>query len=299
MFRIPRTFPALLLAAGLTACGGGLSGADLATAQTITFDAAPTLTLGGTAQVSASASSGLAVSFSSLSSTVCSVSSTGRVTAWPSATAWWPPTRPVTPPTARPPRSPRPWRCRWTRRWPRRWASTRQLGHHLRVGRSASVSATASSGLAVAYRSLTPACAAWGQRWPVQGLAVGDCVIAADQAGDDRYAAATEASWGIAVLAADALTVPGQPVGVSATLGANAQSVVVSAGSVDDGGSAITGYTIASVPAGITATVSSLPATVACGGSCAGHAFTVSARNAQARAPRPAPRTSWATTAWC
>jgi hypothetical protein len=94
----PRTFPALLLAAGLTACGGGLSGADLATAQTITFDAAPTLTLGGTAQVSASASSGLAVSFSSLSSTVCSVSSAGRVTAWPSVTAWWPPTRPVTPP---------------------------------------------------------------------------------------------------------------------------------------------------------------------------------------------------------
>ena len=73
MFRIPRLLLATLLAAGLTACGGGLSGADLAEAQTVAFGTAPTLTLGGTAQVSASASSGLVVSFSSLSSAVCSV----------------------------------------------------------------------------------------------------------------------------------------------------------------------------------------------------------------------------------
>ena len=61
-----RLFLAAAAALSLTACGGGLSGADLATAQTITFDTTPTLTLGGTSQVSATASSGLAVSFSSL-----------------------------------------------------------------------------------------------------------------------------------------------------------------------------------------------------------------------------------------
>ena len=283
MFRNPRTIPALLLAAGLTACGGGLSGADLATAQTITFDAAPSLTLGGTAQVNASASSGLAVSFSSLSSAVCSVSSTGRVTALAlgdcvvaadqAGDASHRSAPQVTQTLTVQPDAPLAQTLGFD---PASSATT------LRVGRSASVSATASSGLAVAYRSLTPAvCSVGASDGRVLGLAVGDCVIAVDQAGDTRYAAATEATWGIAVLAADALTVPGQPVGVSATLGANAQSVVVSAGSVDDGGSAITGYTIASVPAGVTATVGSLPATVSCGGSCAGHAFTVRARNAQ------------------
>jgi hypothetical protein len=63
------------------------------------------------------------------------------------------------------------------------------------VGRSASVSATASSGLAVAYRSLTPACSV-GASDGAAGLAVGDCVIAADQAGDDRYAAAPKPPGG-------------------------------------------------------------------------------------------------------
>ena len=283
MFRIPRLFLATLLAAGLTACGGGLSGADLAQSQTITFNPAPTLTLGGTAQVGATASSGLVVSFSSLTSTVCSVNSAGLVTALAlgdcvvaadqagdtthrSATQ-------VTQTLAVQVDTPLAQTLAFDE------GSSAQT---LRVGRSAKVLATASSGLTVAYRSLTPSlCSVGANDGAVQALAVGDCVIAADQAGDERYATATEASWGIAVLAADALTVPGQPSGVSATLGSTAQSVVVSVGNLDDGGSAITGYTIASVPAGITATVSSLPATVACGGPCAGHAFTVSARNAQ------------------
>ncbi|KAB0581389.1 hypothetical protein F7Q92_11705 [Ideonella dechloratans] len=283
MFRIPRLFLATLLAAGLTACGGGLSGADLAQSQAITFNPAPTLTLGGTAQVGATASSGLVVSFSSLSSTVCSVSTDGLVTALAlgdcvvaadqAGDASHRSAPQVTQTLSVQVSSPLAQTLSFD---PSSSASS------LRVGRSARVAASASSGLAVAYRSLTPAvCSVGAGDGLVQGLAVGDCVLAADQAGDDRYAAAAAVTWPVAVVSADALTVPGQPTGVSVTLGSTAQSVLVSAGSVDDGGSPITGYTIASVPSGITVTVASLPATVACGGSCAGHAFTVRADNAQ------------------
>jgi hypothetical protein len=73
-------FTAALL---LTACGGGGSGPAIkALPQTLTLmNPAPVLALGGTATVAAKASSGLAVSYSSLSPTVCSVhTNTGRVT---------------------------------------------------------------------------------------------------------------------------------------------------------------------------------------------------------------------------
>lgn len=51
-----------------------LSAASVKSSQTVSFGAAPTLSAGGAAPVSATATSGLAVSFSSLTPTVCSVS---------------------------------------------------------------------------------------------------------------------------------------------------------------------------------------------------------------------------------
>jgi len=58
-------------------CGGG----STKQAQTITFGSAPSLTVGGTATVTATASSGLPVTYSSLTASVCTVdSSTGLVT---------------------------------------------------------------------------------------------------------------------------------------------------------------------------------------------------------------------------
>ena len=73
------TFVATLL---LAACGGGGSGSAIkALPQTLQFDPAPVLALGGTAKVVAKASSGLVVSYSSLTPTVCSANtSTGVVT---------------------------------------------------------------------------------------------------------------------------------------------------------------------------------------------------------------------------
>ena len=68
------------LVALLTGCGGGDGPAIKALPQTIQFGPPPTLALNGTATVTATASSGLPVSYSSLAPEVCAVNgATGRV----------------------------------------------------------------------------------------------------------------------------------------------------------------------------------------------------------------------------
>ena len=65
----------LAVVALLAACGGGGGGTTAAADQTITFGAAPTLTTGGTGTVSATGgASGNAVTFSSSTAAVCTVS---------------------------------------------------------------------------------------------------------------------------------------------------------------------------------------------------------------------------------
>ena len=70
----------------LSGCGGGGSNSSSSTSggtikQTISFSAAPSLSVGGTATVKASASSGLSVTYNSITPTVCSVNNTsGLVT---------------------------------------------------------------------------------------------------------------------------------------------------------------------------------------------------------------------------
>src|ERR1019366_317728 len=73
----PITLAVLLLTGCLNSSGPAVT----ALPQTISFNAAPTLSLLGTATVSAKASSGLALSYSSTTPAVCSVkSNTGLVT---------------------------------------------------------------------------------------------------------------------------------------------------------------------------------------------------------------------------
>jgi hypothetical protein len=70
----------------------------------------------------------------------------------------------------------------------------------LAVGGSATVSATASSGLAVSFSSTTPnICTLSGNT--ANGVAVGTCTIAADQAGNSSYSAASEITQSIQVTA--------------------------------------------------------------------------------------------------
>nr|MBL8409899.1 hypothetical protein [Dechloromonas sp.] len=150
----------------------------------------------------------------------------------------------------------------------------------LSFGGTAAVSATASSGLAVAYSSLTPAvCSVDANSGLVTDLTVGSCIVAANQAGDATYRAAPQAAQTLIVTMPAVITVPGVPGGVTATLGTGLTTVVVTANSVDSGGSPITGYTVTSLPAGISVNSSSLPITVTCPSSCAGYAFSLAASN--------------------
>ena len=66
-----------LWAAGLSACGGGSDGPAIdAAPQTLSFETTPSLMLGGTAQVRATASSGLSPSYTSQTSALCSIDAT-------------------------------------------------------------------------------------------------------------------------------------------------------------------------------------------------------------------------------
>ena len=74
------------------------------------------------------------------------------------------------------------------------------------------------------------------------------------------------------------IPVPGAPTGVSATAG-NGQATVTFTAPANDGGSAITGYTVTSNPGGITATGASSPITVTGLTNGTSYTFTVTATN--------------------
>lgn len=155
---------------------------------------------------------------------------------------------------------------------------------------TATVTASASSGLAVRFSSLTPTvCTVDASSGLVTDQAPGNCQLAADQAGDAQHLAAPQVTLTLSVAIPSGMQAPGQPGAVAVTLGDQAGTVLLSAGSLDSGGSAITGYTIRLVRAGVVSPVgvqvSALPATVSCGGSCAGLAFTVSAHNILGEGP--------------
>lgn len=272
------------LAGLLSACGGGLGPATLAKSQTLQFGPAPTLILGQSAQVSATASSGLSVSFSSLTPAVCQVLDTGQVTALSTGScvvaanqagnADYQPAPQLTQSLA---------------------VQTQGLAAQsirfgsapaLTLGGSATVTAQASSGLAVRYGSLTPqVCSIDASSGLVQGLALGACTITADQAGSNLYAAAAQVAQTLSVSPATSVGVPEAPTGLKARLGTDARTVVISIGATASGGSPITGYQVSSVPAGLSARASASPIQVACGTSCAGYAWVVNAVNAQGTGP--------------
>jgi hypothetical protein len=266
----------------LGGCGGGGDGPAIkAYPQTLVFGAAPSLPLNGSATVSATASTGLPVSYSSSTPAVCSVNSqTGFVTntavgtciiaADQSGNSEFAPAPQVTQSLAV-------------------VYNPVQSIHFgaapaLMLYGTASVSATASSSLAVSYSSSTPAiCSVNSSTGSVSALAAGDCIIAANQTGNAYYSPAPQVTQTLVVLAgAGPLTVPNAPTGVAATLGVSPNTVVVSfIGPANSGGSPVTAYSVASVPAGITATGTTPPMTVTCPANCTGYAFAVLAINSQ------------------
>jgi hypothetical protein len=152
--------------------------------QTITFGALSTLQIDQTQPLSASASSGMAVTFTSSTPGVCSVSGS-TVTAAAAGTCtvvatqagggvWAPASQSAS----------------FTVTKVNQTISFSQV-LIVPIGAAVELEATASSGLAVTFISLSPSiCTVSGTK--VTGVAPGSCVIAANQAGNTKYNAAPE-----------------------------------------------------------------------------------------------------------
>jgi hypothetical protein len=111
-------------------------------------------------------------------------------------------------------------------------------------GTTPTLSATASSGLSVAFTSATTSvCTVSGNT--LTFLTTGNCTINADQAGDGTYNAATQVQRTFTVAA----VVPGAPTSVSATAGSGSASVTFTA-PASNGGAGITTYTVTASPGG-------------------------------------------------
>jgi len=264
---------AALAGGALVACDGGPR--IEARPQTITFAPAPAPAVNqSSVTVSATASSGLPVRYSSRISSICSVdASSGVVTATGSGNC-----------TVAADQS-----------GDSRYSAAPQVTQDvtfifegviaftpapaLSVFDQATVTATESSGLPVSYRSATPAvCSVDGATGLALALSSGDCTIVAS-------AGQAQASQTIAVSPPSGPTAPGTPSGVRITAGGAPGTVTVRIDALQAGGSPITGYAVSSSPSGVTAMGASLPITATCPSSCAGYRFSVSASNAVGTSP--------------
>ena len=272
----------------LAACGGRGEPAIKATPQIIRFGTAPTLVLHGSGIVSATASSDLTVSYNSTTPTICSIDgNTGAVTGLTLGTCVIAADQPGNDNYAPAPQT----TLNIVVTFDPHQIITFASPPALTLFGSAVVSATTNSGLAVSYSSTTPTiCIVNSTSGAVTSLAVGSCIIAADQAGNASYFTAPQVTQTIAVPAwVGAINTPNAPANVAATAGTLANTVTVSFfGPSSSGGSPITGYTVFSSPAGITATGTASPITVNCPASCSGYAFSVLATNAIGNSPSSA-----------
>ncbi len=266
----------VLAVLAIAALGGCDEGPRLeALPQTITFAPAPSPVVNqSSATVSATASSGLPVRYTSRTSVVCSVDAdSGSVTAATSGTctiaagqsgdsryaAAFPVTLDVT--------------------FTFQGVITFAPAPSLSVYDQATVSAVESTGLPVGYGSSTRStCSVDGATGLVAALAPGDCTIVAS-AGD------LQASQTIPVSAPSGPTEPGAPSGVAATAGAAPGTAVVRIGAVQAGGSPITAYVVSSSPPGVTAISATAPVTATCPSSCTGYRFSVAVSNAVGTSP--------------
>ena len=162
--------------------------------QTITFGSAPTITVGSTGVLSATASSGLAVMFTSATPSVCTVSGsavTGVSAGNCSILANQPGDSTYNP-------APQASQIITVSAALQSQAITFGVAPTVRVNSKGSLSARASSGLRVTFSSATPSvCTVSGS--DVTGVSVGGCIILADQAGSSRYNAAPQVSQVISV----------------------------------------------------------------------------------------------------
>lgn len=223
--------------------------APAAAAQSITFGTAPSMTFGGaTASVSATASSGLTVAFTSTTTSVCSVAGS-TVTALAAGTCTIAANQAGNASFLAAPQVTQNISVAKANQ-----SVSFSTAPALTFGGTAVVNATATSGLAVAYSSTTPTvCSVTGST--VTALAVGTCTIAANQAGNGNYNAATQATQNITVSkASQSITFAAAPAlvfGGTATVSAAATSgLAVTFSTSTPAVCSVSGSTVTSLAAG-------------------------------------------------
>lgn len=239
----------------IRAVNGAGASADLASGvnvpQTITWTSAlPAVAVGGTGTLSgATSSAGLAVAYSSLTPTVCTVAGTS-VTGVAIGTCTVAADQAGNNQYAAAAEVQRSFSVGGT-------AQTITFGaapSGLVVAGTAAVAATSTSGLAIAYTSATPTvCSVSGST--VTGLGVGTCTIAADQPGNAQYAPASEVQQSFAVGKGNQSiafgTTPALAVGTAGTIAATASSgLAVVLGTTTPGVCSLSGNTVAGLAAG-------------------------------------------------
>ncbi|MFO0585796.1 MAG: hypothetical protein U0229_26230 [Anaeromyxobacter sp.] len=267
----------LLLAAALAACDEGP--VVEARPQTIAFAAAPSPAVNqAEVTVTATASSGLPVRYASRSDTACTVdAATGLVSALRGGDCTVAANQPGDTRYAPAPEVTQ--TITFAFDDVLELAALPPLAQH----DQATAAATASSGAPVSYGTTTPAtCAVDAASGRVLALAPGDCTVTAAAGG-------LAASRTVTVAAPGAPAPPGAPEGVAASAGEGPGTALVRVGLVRAGGSPVTGFTVTSVPAGVTATAAGSPIAVSCPASCAGYRFAVAAANAVGAGPASAP----------
>lgn len=141
-------------------------------------------------------------------------------------------------------------------------------------GTTPTLTATATSSLSVTFTSATTGVCTISTGGALTFVTSGTCTINADQAGDGSYLAAPQVGRSFTVAA----VVPGAPTIGIATAGDTQASVTFTA-PVFTGGSAITGYTVTSNPAGLTNIGAASPITVTGLTNGVSYTFTVTATN--------------------
>jgi len=141
-------------------------------------------------------------------------------------------------------------------------------------GTTPTLSATASSNLAVTFSTSTPDVCTITSGGTLTFIKAGTCTILANQAGNTAYTAAPIVSQTFTVNA----VVPEVPTIATATAG-DTQATVNFIAPTFTGGSTITGYTVTSSPGGITATGTASPIIVTGLTNGTAYTFTVTATN--------------------
>ncbi len=144
-------------------------------------------------------------------------------------------------------------------------------------GTAPTLSATASSGLAVTFSSTTTGVCTITSGGTLSFVTAGTCTIAADQAGDAVWSAATRVSQTFTVNA----VAPGAPT-IGTASPANTSASVGFTAPASTGGVALSSYTVTASPGGATGTGASAPITVSGLTNGVAYTFTVTATNAAA-----------------